>query len=221
MAVVSLEVAGGASARVEALGQAALRVQEARTPEAVLAEMGRHLSGLGSGWQHSRLVEGGDAIVLEGVSLSPTLIAAVQRLLGIRLLGFRLPVDSLHAVRAAIHERRAVLIDGAAVIAEGFPATPQGAVRQIVGVLGAPQILIAPLVTRGQVISTMSIWGNDLTPADVPAVALFAQQVATAHVNACLYQQAETTRAREDALLLTVPDALVVVDPDGHIVLVN
>src|SRR4051794_33665656 len=63
MAVVSLEVAGGPAARrgarLEALGQAALRVQEALTPDAVLAEMGAELSGLGFGWQHSRLVEDG------------------------------------------------------------------------------------------------------------------------------------------------------------------
>ena len=130
MAMLSLEVASGASARqsarLAALGQAALCVQEVLTPEAVLAEMGAQLSALGFGWQHSRLVEDGATIALEGVSLSPSLIATVQRLLGIRLIGFRLPVDGLRAVRGALVDHQAVLVDGAGVVAEVFPGRAPG-----------------------------------------------------------------------------------------------
>ena len=80
---------------------------------------------------------------------------------------------------------------------------------------------MAPLLTRGQVLGTLSIWGNDLTAADVPAVVLFARQVATAHENARLLEQAQGARAQTDALMQAAPEAIVVLDPDGCIVFVN
>lgn len=186
--------------RLQALSSAAIRVQGALTPHEVLAAVGAELKAIGLECQFSLLTDDGGKLTPQYVSLMPGVLEAAERLVGFTTKELRLPVDQVSALRSAVRERRAVCIAGEAAIREIFPGMPVAVLRQMIGLIGAEDVIVAPLLTRGQVIGAMSVWARDLDPKDVPAVVVFAQQAATAYENARLFQEAQERLAQTRAL---------------------
>lgn len=179
---------------VEALGRAAVRVAQALSPEDVLDQVAAELREFGLGWHFSLLAPEGDALVVERVSLPPDLGRAVERLMGITIVGFRLPVDRIEALRSAVRERRSVMVAGDEAMPQVFPSAPAMLVRQLIKLIGIERVIIAPLLVRGKVLGALTVWGRDLRPELQPMVAVFAHQVATAYENAHLLREAELER---------------------------
>ena len=89
-----------------------------------------------------------------------------------------------------------------------------------------------PLVAEGNMIGTMILWAHSLRPEDLPALSVFASQVAVAIDNARLVHDLETTvlertaeiaaeRDQRDAILRTVADAIITFDVEWRAQYVN
>jgi signal transduction histidine kinase len=180
--VRSLEIPGGPHYpdwRVRALRHAAIRVQNARTPEEVLQQVSSELHAIGLQCVCALLIEGGDELVVQHVSIPLPLLAVVERRLAARALGFRVAVDQVTALRFAVRERRVAFTPGEAAIQETFPSASAARVCEVVELTGARRIAVAPLVARGRVIGTLAVWAEDLVAEDLSALAAFAREAAT------------------------------------------
>jgi len=89
-----------------------------------------------------------------------------------------------------------------------------------------------PLIADGSMIGVMFLWASALQPDDLPALSVFASQVAAAIDNANLVRELESTvlertaeiaaeRDERDAILRTVADAIITLDPDWRVQYVN
>ncbi len=187
--------------RLEALSRAAVQIQEALTPDDVLDAVGAQLERLGLQWEYSRLLPDGDRVVIERLSLQSHLVAAIERLLRLSLIGTAIPVGRVAVLCTAIRERRAVFADGRSVVVEAFPWIPHPLVQQVLLIVGLRGLIVAPLLSRGQVLGTLAVWAEDLAADDLPAVVVFAQQVAAAYDNARLLQESRSAAGQEHRLL--------------------
>jgi diguanylate cyclase (GGDEF)-like protein len=67
-----------------------------------------------------------------------------------------------------------------------------------IGITKQTRLMIAPMLIEDQMTGFLTVWGNDLIESDLPAINLFAKQVAIALENAHLYSIARQQAIRDD-----------------------
>jgi signal transduction histidine kinase/DNA-binding response OmpR family regulator len=210
----SLEETAQAQRTLLALSQAAQAVQRARTPEEVYCTVGDEVANLG---YHAAIFTLRDEpfdqaqdrpqdeartddrayLVSSHLTFEPAAVQAAEKLAGISMQDFRLPL-----VPGGFYQR--IIAEGEAIFSESFdePMTEALAapLRPLAGrlaaLLGIEQGIVAPLTVGGKVHGLLMVTGTDVTEADVPAVTAFANQAAIAIENAQLFGQVRNGRER-------------------------
>ena len=115
------------------------------------------------------------------LSYESALLTKVEKLVGIKHEDFSFPVDAIDTFREVVREKKALFVGNQEqVVRQILPKFVRGLSPQIVKSLRIQRSILAPLIVEDQVIGAFSVQSEDLTPADIPFITAFADQLAGA-----------------------------------------
>jgi PAS domain S-box-containing protein len=211
-----------------ALSQAAQAVQRARTPAGVHQTVLDEISKLGYEGSIFTLTDDREHLALSYSTFGSRAVRAAEKLTGLKRKGFRFRLDQDGFFHTLIRQGEAAFIQpGSLHIDEALPRAVRPLAGRVADMLGLDRVIYAPLIVAGETHGLMTVIGDDLTEADLPAVAAFANQTAIAIENAQLYEQAQQEIAerkqaeeslresenRQRALFEHASDSIFISDP--------
>ena len=184
-----------------ALSQAAQAVQRARTPEEVYQTLGAEVSKLGYNAAVFTLSQDKRQLALAHVTLDPALVRAAEKLTGLSLAGFILPVTPGGFYEQVLDQTGTTYAGlPAKHIGEALPGPVRPLASRLAGIVGLERAIYAPLTVSGQTCGLLAVLGAGLAEADVAAVTVFANQAAIAIENARLFEEVVAGQERAKAL---------------------
>jgi PAS domain S-box-containing protein len=176
-----------------ALSEAAQAVQRARTTEEVYRMVGDEVVRLGYHCLIFTLVDDGAHLAIAHQTLAPDVLRAAQKLTGLSLETFRIPLAQAPVFQRALTEGEASFHEPSADhIARGLPKRLRPLAGRLVALMGLEQSITAPLKVRGEMHGLLMVTGTGLTEGDMPAVTAFANQTGIALDNARLLDELST-----------------------------
>ncbi len=196
-----------AQERLLALSRTAAKVQSVLDPDRVFETMGGELANLGVSCFFGLLDNAQGELVVAYTNVGKSALRVVERLIRPGEEGMRFSLDSSPYLQAVLEEGRA-LFDGqpAESIREILPSPLKALAPRIARVLKARTAISAPLLSGERTLGILTVWSDDLTEEDVPAVSIFAQQAAMAIENASLYEEEMRRVFEMEALRKTTLD---------------
>jgi two-component system sensor histidine kinase/response regulator len=175
-----------------ALSQAGQAVQRARTPDEVFRTVGDEVVRLGHHAMVFSLAEDRTYLRMAHITFQPGPLRAIETLIGHPARDHQIPLAPGGFYQRLIAEGKTIFTGRTTEhIAEAVPEPVRSMAGRVAAVLGMEQTIVAPLAIRGEAIGLLGVTGSGLTQADVPAVAAFANQTATALENARLNEKAQ------------------------------
>lgn len=189
--------------------------------EALYALVGDILRSCGLS-AHLDLLDVDGNLRVVATSAEPEAVEFIERLAGVRFIGYTLPLIGPYAEVVAAPE--AILVERVVDILE--PIVPQLSDEQrnaLAEGVAADRAVLAPLVVRGRVLGVLTIWGprERLRAQDVPAVLALAAHVGIATENARLFRELERERTRWQAAVADMMELVVICDAKGHLTYFN
>ena len=179
------------------LSRAAQAVQRARSPEEVHQTIGNEIMRLGHHSAICTLSEDGSSVSVAHTTLESALVEAAERMTGVLLTSARFPVADNSLLTRVLLDCEPVFTDDAAgFLSESLPEPMRPLSEQVASIWGLQAMILCPLVPNGDVEGMLVVAGEGLTESDLPAMRVFANQVAVALENARLWDTV-TTRGRE------------------------
>ncbi len=190
---------------LQAMNHAALAMAEALTPDEIFSAVDRALEAIGFSVAVLLPNEEQTELFPRHLSYAPRALAALERLTGLKVEDFGIPIKSVSVYNTVFWDRQTVFTDNVAdVIHDMIPPPLCKAIRQIVKTLGVSRSIDAPLAVGDKRLGLLSVQSPDLTQEDMPAITAFAHQMAAAWRRAQLFEQAQqeiTERKRIETAL--------------------
>ncbi len=126
-------------------------------------------------------------LLVQSRSLPKKIEDALESLTGQQISGYRFDPDSVDIYRQVLQSGEALFTDDrSAVVTQIMPPFLQPMLPKVMKLLGAENVIIAPLILGQIVIGTINVSSRDLSPDDIPMVSALADHVAIAlgHVRA-------------------------------------
>jgi PAS domain S-box-containing protein len=199
------------NAFLTALGHVGARVASTRDLDEVMQTLGTELKELEVLALVATLEADEHALCVRYTSIESPLLALGEKAVGHNMLGFRITPDNFPEWNTVVERREAALVpDPVSLVTRSLPHVMRATVERVFQLGGwtadVPAIWL-PLAIGQRVIGALATWGSDLRESDVPALSVFASQVAVAVENARLYaaerEQAEELR-RTNQFILTL-----------------
>jgi len=198
-----------ANALIVALSKVAARLDTSSNFDEIVDTFGQELKKMGLDCMVGALTDNKQALSIRYVSVKQEVIHWAEKMTGHALSDLVIP-RHLWPTEVVIAERTAYwdpnLMRGTLNMFPILPKHLHGAALKMAGIHLDDPLCYLPLATEDEVIGVMAVWGTNLKPSDTPALTVFASQLATAIVNAQLYQR-EARRGRELGLLLDASQA--------------
>lgn len=158
-----------------------------------------------------------------------------ERRLELFLKRMRIPRDRWSQIEQLDPRRPAFVEDVPRLLQTLLPDLRPSLIRRgmrAAGITPETGFVYLPLIAEGNMIGAMILWAPSLQEEELPALSVFASQVAVAIDNARLVHDLETTvlertteiaaeRDQRDAILRTVADAIITLDRDWRVQYVN
>jgi PAS domain S-box-containing protein len=175
---------------LEALNKAAQATARSLTPAEIFAAIAEEFETLGFACSIMVVSEDRRTVSPKYLSYGSKLIRAAERLVGFKIDGFTLPVDSAEEYHRVINRRETVFVEHAEdFMRRVLPDTMQPLIGRIRQMLNVPRFILAPLVVEDTVIGILTVQSDNLLASDVAAVTAFAHQVSGAWEKAQLLEQ--------------------------------
>ncbi len=185
------------NAFMTALSQVAARAGTEPDLDQFLETLGAELGRLGLVCFLALLESDTNELVGRYVSIKSSTLALAERLAGSTVRTFRISRERWPVFRDMEAGRALFVSDPIAETSAVLPFLPRRLIERLVQMVGWDNSLISlPLLVEDRVMGSLSVWGSDLRESDVPALLVFAGQVATALENARLYAD-ERQRTKE------------------------
>jgi PAS domain S-box-containing protein len=190
------------NALITALARVSARIAARADPDAVFETLGAELRNLEMTCAIATLREGADKLFVRYMSVTPTAVQVAEKLSGVRMRDFPIPRERFPLFGPMIDRGEAGWVpDGAAVAAQVIPWIPGPVVAQVMRAVNMPPgtpAIYAPLEVESRAIGFISVWGPNLQQRDVPALTVFAGQVAATLEHTRLFEdlRANSERAR-------------------------
>lgn len=182
---------------LQALNRAALAMEQAFTTEEIFAALAGELKKTGLSCAVFLTDEGQSRLFPKYLTYETTAIKAAEKLVGLKLEDFSIPIERVDAYREAVWERKTVFVeDVEELVRQLLPGPLERFAGRIVNMLGIPRALDAPLIIEDEVIGVLAVQSHDLTEADAPAITAFAHQMAAAWQKVQLFGQVQASRER-------------------------
>ncbi|MBN1660728.1 MAG: response regulator [Anaerolineae bacterium] len=181
------------NAFLTALSQVAARIESTPALDQVLDTLSTELRRLGLTFFLTLVDHDSGEIVGGHTSLAPDLLARAEALAGIDLATLRLPLTTTSFTRAVERGEGQFVPDFIAEAATVLSLPPNSfeEIARIAGIDSRNTAAYLPLRVEHNVLGLMTMWGTDLHAEDVPALSVFANQVAIALQNARLVHNLE------------------------------
>ncbi len=189
------EKASRSEAFIAALNRIAIRIETTLDPDQVMKKLGDELGKLGMTCVVGMLGPDGGELVIRYTSIESAVLASAEKLVGFGFRDYRIPREVWPSETAFEDGRSLFEPNPIAMTAALMPGIPKAIVERIVRLVGVTPntaVVYLPLTVEKRAIGVVAIWGADVLQDDVPALAVFASQVAIAIENARLH--AETKR---------------------------
>ena len=177
---------------LRAINHAALAMEMALNQEEMFAAIGEEFRKLGFTYLVLPTNEDQTRLYTRYLSLDSSLVATAERLTGTYREGFSFPIKAVDVYRKAVYDRETILIeDTEAVMRQVLPRSAKALAGQIVKLVKYSRAIVAPLIIEDEVMGVLSVQSGDLTRADMPAITVFAHQLAAAWRRTRLMQDLE------------------------------
>ena len=177
---------------LRAINHAALAMEMALSQEEMFAAIGEEFRKLGFTYLVLPSNEDQTRLYTRYLSLDSSLVATAERLAGTYQEGFSFSIKDVDVYRRAVYDRETILIeDTEAVMRQVLPRAAKALAGQIVKLVDYSRAIVAPLIVEDEVIGVLSVQSGDLTRADMPAITVFAHQLAAAWRRTRLVQDLE------------------------------
>jgi PAS domain S-box-containing protein len=188
------------NALITALARVAARIAARADPDAVFETLGTELRNLEMTCVIATLREGTDQLFVRYMSVTPTAVQVAEKLSGVRMRDFPIPRERFPLFGPMIDRGEAGWVpDGAAVAAQAIPWLPGPVVAQVMRAVNLPPAtpaIYSPLAVEGRAIGFLSVWGPNLQQRDVPALIVFAGQVAATLEHTRLFDELRASNER-------------------------
>ena len=189
-----------------ALGHVATKFASAKDPEEVMMTLGRELKQFGVHCVVALLEAKSLDLGIHFASLDLPALQFAEKLIGLKLSGFKIRRDRWPIYTRLVEERQPVFVeDSFSLSASLLPRFPRPLVKRVLGLSGVTEqthAVYAPLMVKSEVIGVLGMWGEGLFDEDLPAATVFAGQVAAAIENrqqqALLYERAQQLAVLEE-----------------------
>lgn len=192
------------NALIAALGQVAARIATTPDPDQIMKTLGDELEQLGINCLVILPEPDEQGLALRYISIESTVLRLAEKLIGVTAQDWRIPRHKWSNYEEVIDHKRPVFAeDMVSVAADLFSPIPRSLVERaarLVGVTPGTTAIYLPLVVAEQTKGVLTVWGPALHESDVPALLVFANQVAVALENACLYEESQRRLAEQTAL---------------------
>ncbi|MGB9639459.1 MAG: PAS domain S-box protein, partial [Anaerolineales bacterium] len=182
------------------LDRAALKMEQALTTEEVFQAVAKELKSAGYICTVFLCDEKQEWLYPSYHSYDSEIMQTIEKLAGIKLASFAIPLQNSAHFYRVIREREIVFLENPqAVIHEWLPPSLKMLSKPISQLLNAPKSILAPLHVEGKTIGSFSVTAVDLTAEDVPAVTAFASLIAAGWQRAklCELAQGEINRRKQ------------------------
>jgi len=179
---------------LRALDAAAITMERALTVEEIFAAVAQELKKLGFTCAVFLADESQSKLFPKHVAHESAVIKAAEKLTGLKIENFSIPVETADTYRKVIREKKAVFVkDTEDFIRQLLPESLKKLAGQVTRILRSSisKSIAAPLMVEDKVIGVFSVRSGDLTEEDIPAITAFAHQVAAAWRKATLMQELE------------------------------
>ncbi|MBI5826025.1 MAG: PAS domain S-box protein [Chloroflexi bacterium] len=175
-----------------ALSGASHTVQQARTAEEVYRAVGEQIKSLGFIATVLTFDKNGKQLSINYTTFAENIIRSGEKLTGLSLQSYRLPISNESAYGRIIAGGRAEFVHWTGdLIAEALPKALRPLAGLLRRILKINQGIIAPLQADETSLGLLTIGGSGLSREDVPSVEAFASQVAISLRNVRLMQELE------------------------------
>lgn len=187
----------------------------------VVDTFGAELTKLGLGCLVGTLTDDKEGLAIRYVTVKSEVIRQVERIIGRSLKNLVIPRNLWPTDRTVVEGRPFWDQNKMAGALNMFPIIPKRlhqTALKMAGINPGDPLCYLPLGTRSEVIGILAVWGASLKVADIPALNIFASQLASAIVNTQLYEN-ESRRSKELAILLEVSQATASESDLGQVLL--
>ena len=183
------------NALIEALGQVAARIGSASNLDGVLETLGGELKNLKYTCLVALCTPGGQDISIRYASFEPKIILMFERISNAKLGEYRVPIESLSShIDLSQRPHPTILADPIGAGAELLGKVPKHIVARVLKTAGFREdssVGNFPLLYEGRLQGLLWLWGENLREEDLPAMSIFANQVAVAIENARLFSEVQ------------------------------
>ena len=131
-------------------------------------------------------------LIITHITIASPLLAAAERLAGIRASEYRQSLQEDNTITQVYHSGiPAFAADMTELSTQSLNFLSRNGIGRIVDILGIASGIYAPITTEDHAFGLMVVLGKGLTENDLPAVGTFANQVAIVLENARLYHELE------------------------------
>ena len=191
---------------IRMINEAALRMEQQIKPDEIFAAVATELQEMSLTGTLFLLNDAGDELTLRYTSRHPENLRAAQKLLGRRVSDMVCQVDQVDAFRAAVRDRKTVLVDDMVeFLRQKLPLPKKKFAAPLQRALDSRVLILAPLIADDSVFGVLALASDRLTERDTPAVTAFANQLSAAWRKATLMKELELSleelRETQDQLL--------------------
>ncbi|HVH31336.1 MAG TPA: MASE1 domain-containing protein [bacterium] len=184
---------------IAALSNVAAHLVSGSTPGSMMQILGNGLKSLGMKCAVTSLDSQTGDLIVQYASVESRALALAEKMVGMRLEGFRVKRERFRNYADLIERRRSLFIPALSEIAtEHIPHIPSHIAEQalrLVGIEPTTPAIFMPLIMGGSAVGTMGVWGCDVQEADIPALSVFAGHVAVSMEKARLFGMVQHAHA--------------------------
>ncbi len=222
---------------LHALNTTAAALQQVASSEGkIFSVFGNQLKPLNLHGSLHLLNEAGDRLTIQAATPSNRMLGHLESLTGIKVVGYQIELAQAHIYREILAAGAARFVaDNTEILRQLVPQTLNPFLKHVLKTFGGMPGVFAPFRIGAEIGGLVSIVGEAITAADVPAVTAFANHLGVALQNARLFaalqkeiatrKQAEQTLAQSEShyqlLYENVPQGYQSLDADGRILDAN
>lgn len=180
---------------IASLGKISAEVGSMLDTQKIMEIVSARLKELGFENWFGLVDEEGRAIVIQHTSIPKKLLTKAEKLLNLKMLGFRFSKDNWPVYEQIVESAHgAYWEDIVPVMQPVLPGLSENMLRQalrLINVTSDTNALYVPLKSADKNIGMFGMWSDSLDEADLPAFNIFAGQVAASMENSRLFESAQ------------------------------